>query len=79
MTVLHHTLLGGNPPQRSVPAGRSRPGSAVFSASQPPWNTSFEMISTYLPLSSGASSNVASHSAKQRSESVTGISRTVAT
>jgi len=79
ITVLHHTLFGGKPAQRVAPSGFVRPASDCFSAFQPPWKTPFEMMSTYLPASSGASSNTASHSAKVVSFAVTGISRTRAT
>ena len=50
-----------------------------FSASKPPWNTPWPIVSTSSRSRASAQSNSALHSAKQRAPSVTGVSLSVAT
>ena len=69
-----HTLLGWKPFQRSAPSGFTGLVLAISLASDLkfPAKTSLETIFSYFPSSPGASSKVASHSAKVWSVWVTG-------
>ena len=74
MTREVHTLLGAKPFQRTAPSGFFGFLAAMILArlAQLAANTSRETMRSYLPSSPGASSKVASHSAKVWSVWVTG-------